>query len=82
VHYDGAKAQSCIVQKNLHHKQSKSAVLVGHSGKNFSFYFKRYNLTIRAVNFFGTFCTSSPNSLEQDPLVKIPKKNFVFVFAS
>jgi hypothetical protein len=46
--------------------------LPGTSKKNFSFHFKRYNLTIRAVNIFETFCTCSPSSLGQDPTIKIP----------
>jgi hypothetical protein len=51
------------------------------SKKNFSFHFKRYNLTIRAVNFFETFCACSPSSLRQDPTVRIPKKDlFLFLF--
>jgi hypothetical protein len=49
------------------------------SKKNFSFHFKCYNLSIRAVNFFETFCTCSSSSLGQDLLVKIPKKDF-FLF--
>jgi hypothetical protein len=49
--------------------------------KNFSFHFKRYNLTIRAVNFFETFCTCSPSSLVQDPALKNPKIEKYFVFA-
>jgi hypothetical protein len=56
--------------------------LLSTSKKNFSFYFKCYNLTLRSVNFFETFCTFSSSSLEQDPTVKIPKKDFFFVFAS
>jgi hypothetical protein len=44
--------------------------LLGISKRSFFFHFKRYNLTIRAVNFFETFCTCSPNSLGQDPTVK------------
>jgi hypothetical protein len=51
------------------------------SKKNVSFHFKRYNLTIRAVNFFETFCACSLSSLGQDPMAKIPKKDFfVFLF--
>jgi hypothetical protein len=41
--------------------------------KNFSLNFKRYNLTIRAVNFLKTSFTCSLSSLEQDPTIKIPK---------
>jgi hypothetical protein len=48
--------------------------------KNFSFHFEGYNLTIREVNFFETFCTCSPNSLGQDPTVKIPKIDCKFFF--
>jgi hypothetical protein len=55
--------------------------LPGTVEKNFSFYFKRYNLTIRVVNFFETFCTCSPSSLVQDPTVKIPNFFFFSVFA-
>jgi hypothetical protein len=73
VHYDGAKAQSCIVQNFCTMGGQSLLSLQGTSKKNFSFYFKRYNLAIRAVNFFETFCTCSPSSLVQDPMVKIPK---------
>jgi hypothetical protein len=48
--------------------------LPGTSKKNFSFHFNHYNLTIRAVNFFETFCTCSLSSVGQDPTVKIAKK--------
>jgi hypothetical protein len=58
----------------LHHGRSKSDVPAGHKQKNFSFHFKLYNLTIRAVNFFETLCTCFASSLVQDPTVKIPKK--------
>jgi hypothetical protein len=56
--------------------------LLGTSKKDFSFHFKRYNLTIRVVNFFEIFCTCLPNSLRQELIVKIPKKEIFFVFAS
>jgi hypothetical protein len=49
--------------------------------KIFSFHFKRYYLAIRAVNFFETFCSCSPSSLVQDPMVKIPEIEFFSVFA-
>jgi hypothetical protein len=58
----------------LHQRRSKSDVPIGHKKKNFSFHFKRYNLTIRAVNFFETFCTYSPCSLGQDLTIKNAKK--------
>jgi hypothetical protein len=61
--------------KFLHHGRSKSAV---HVKTNFSFHFKGYNLTIRAINFFETFCTCSSGSLVQDPTVKIPKIELFF----
>jgi hypothetical protein len=60
--------------KNLHHRRSKSVVPIGNSGKNFSFNFKCYNLTIHAVKCRETFCTCSPSSLVQDPTVEIAKK--------
>jgi hypothetical protein len=82
VHYDGAKAQSCIVQKFCTTGGQSLLFLLGTSKKNFSFHFKHYNLTIRVVNFFETFCTCSPSSLVQDPMVKIPKIEYIFsVFA-
>jgi hypothetical protein len=48
--------------------------LLGTVEKDFSFHFKRYNLTIRAVNFCETFCICSPSSLGQDPIVESAKK--------
>jgi hypothetical protein len=42
--------------------------------KNFSFHFKRYNLTILEVKCRKTFCTCSPSSLVQDPTVESAKK--------
>jgi hypothetical protein len=48
--------------------------LLGTMEKNFSFHFKRYNLTIRVVKCGETFCTCSPSSLVQDPIVKNAKK--------
>jgi hypothetical protein len=44
--------------------------LSGMREKNFSFHFKRYNLTIRVVTFFETFCTCSFSSLGQNLMVK------------
>jgi hypothetical protein len=44
--------------------------LPGTVEKNFSLNFKRYNLTIRAVNFRETFWTCSCSSLGQDLKVK------------
>jgi hypothetical protein len=48
--------------------------LPGTMEKNFSFHFKLYNLTIRAVKCRETFCTCSPSSLVQDPTIKSAKK--------
>jgi hypothetical protein len=62
------------VVQNFHQRQSNFAVPTKHKEKNFSFYFKCYNLTIREVNFCKTFCTCSPNSLGQDPTFEITKK--------
>jgi hypothetical protein len=76
VHYDGVKAQSSIVQKFCTSSGQSLLSMPGTSKKNFSFHFKRYNLTIHAVNFFEIFCTCSPTSLVQDPMVKIPKIDF------
>jgi hypothetical protein len=42
--------------------------------KNFFLNFKRYNLTIRAVNFCETFWTCSCSRLGQDLTVKSAKK--------
>jgi hypothetical protein len=82
VHYDGAKSQNCIVE-NFYTKGSQILLSLPSSReKNFSFHFKQYNLTIRAVNFFETFCTCSPSSLGQDLIVKIPKIDFSFIWAS
>jgi hypothetical protein len=80
VYYDGAKAQSCRVQKFCTAGGQSSLSLPSTSKTNSSFHFKRYNLTIRAVNFFETFFTCSPSSLGQDPIVKIPKKDFFLSF--
>jgi hypothetical protein len=81
VHYNGAKAH-CIIHKFCTTGGQSLLFMLGTSKKNFSFYFKCYNLTICEVNFFETFCTCSPSSLGQDPSVKIPNSIFFFVFAS
>jgi hypothetical protein len=60
--------------KFLHHGRSKSDVLAGHSGKKLFFPLQRYNLTICAVKCCESFCTCSPSSLVQDPIVKSAKK--------
>jgi hypothetical protein len=48
--------------------------LLGTRKNNFSFYFKCNYLTIRAVKFCEMFCTCSPSSLGQDPMVESAKK--------
>jgi hypothetical protein len=70
VHDNGAKAQSCIVQKICTTGSQSLLSLPGTLEKNFSLNFKRYNLTIRAVKCRETFCTCSPSSLVQDPTVE------------
>jgi hypothetical protein len=82
MHYNGAKTQNCIIQKICTTGGQSLMSLPGTSKKNFSFHFKRYNLTIRAVNFLETFCTCCPSSLGQDPTTKIPKNDLFFVVAS
>jgi hypothetical protein len=83
VHYNGAKAQSCVVQNFCTTSSQSLLSLLCISKKNLFFHFKSYNHTIRAVNFFETFCTCFPKSLGQDPNIKIPIFYFLFfVFAS
>jgi hypothetical protein len=57
VHDNGAIAQSCVVQKFCTTGGQRLLSLPGTMKKNFSFHFKRYNLTIREVkcheNSFG-----------------------------
>jgi hypothetical protein len=80
MHYNGVEAQSCIVQFFCTTGGQSLLSLPGTSKKNFSFYFKCYNLTIRVVNIFEILCTCSSSSLGQDLIVKIPKKDFLFLF--
>jgi hypothetical protein len=61
--------------KVLHQRRSNSVVPPKHRRKNFYFHFKRYNLTIHAVNFCEFFCTSLPSSLGQDLIVECEKIN-------
>jgi hypothetical protein len=71
VHYNGIKLQNFIVQ-NFCTKGGQSLLyLLGTRENNFFFHFKCYNLIIRVVNFFETFCKCSPSSLGQDSTVKI-----------
>jgi hypothetical protein len=63
----------CVVEKKLHHRRSSLLSLPVTVEKNFSSHFKRYNLTIRAVNFCETFWTCSCSSLGQDLTIKSAK---------
>jgi hypothetical protein len=74
VHYDGAIPQNCIVEKFCTTGGQSRLSLPGTVEKNFSFHFKHYNLTIRVVKCRETFCTCSPSSLVQDPMIKSEKK--------
>jgi hypothetical protein len=74
VHDNGAKAQSCIVQKICTTGSQILLSLVGTMEFYFIFHFKRYNLTIRVVKCRETFCTCSPSCLGQDPMVESEKK--------
>jgi hypothetical protein len=74
VHHNGAKAQSFIIQKLCAKGGHSLLSLPSTMEKNFSLYFKHYNLTIRVVNFFETFCTCSSSSLGQDRMVESEKK--------
>jgi hypothetical protein len=74
VHYDGAKPQSCVVEIFCTTGGQRFAVPAGLSGKKISLNFKRYNLTIHAVNFCKTFWTFSYSSLGQDLMIKSAKK--------
>jgi hypothetical protein len=80
VHYDGAKLQNCVVRKFCTNSGQSLLSMLGTRERNFSFHFKRYNLTIRAINFFETFCTCSPSSLGQDLVVKIAFFYFLFFY--
>jgi hypothetical protein len=80
MHYNGAKAQSCVVQKFCAKYYQNLLSLLGTMEKNFSLHFKRYNLTIRADNFCETFCTCFPSSLGQDLTIKIAIYFLFFIF--
>jgi hypothetical protein len=81
VHYDGEKAQSCVVQIFCTTGSQSLQSLLGTRKKNFSFHFKRYYLTIRKINFFEFFCTCSSSSIVQDPTIKITKIEKKSIFA-
>jgi hypothetical protein len=74
VHYHGAKPQNCVVEIFCTTSGQSLLSLLGTMEKNFSFHFKHYNLTIRAVKCRGTFCTCSPSSLVEDPTDESAKK--------
>jgi hypothetical protein len=79
VHFDGAKAQNGVIQKFCTKGSQSLLSLLGQAqGKRFSFHFKCYNLTIRAVNFFETFCTCFPSNVGQELTVKITNKFYFF----
>jgi hypothetical protein len=73
VHYDGAKPQNCLVENFCTTGGQSLLSLPGTVEKNFSFHFKRYNLTTRVVKCRKKFCTCFPSSLVQDPMVKSAK---------
>jgi hypothetical protein len=74
MHYNGAKPQNCVVEIFCTTGGQSLLSLPGTMEKYFSFHFKSYNLTIRAVKCRKTFCTCSPSSLVQDPTVEKAKK--------
>jgi hypothetical protein len=74
VRYDGAKPQSYVVENFCTMSGQSLLSLLGTVEKNFSSHFKRYNLTIRVVNFCEIFWTCSCSSLVQDPTIKSAKK--------
>jgi hypothetical protein len=82
VHYNGAKPQNYIVEKFCITGGQSLFSLPDTVEKPFSFHFKRYNLTIHAVNFRKTFCTCSPSSLGQDRTVESTKKQKKIIWAS
>ena len=61
LHWDGAKAQSCVVQDFCTNGTQSLLSLSSKVEKNFSFHFKRYNVTICAVNFSKKKFTCSPS---------------------
>jgi hypothetical protein len=79
VHWDGAKAQNYIIQNFCTNGGQILLFLSSTKEINFSFHFKRYNLTIWAVNFFETFCTRFPSSLGKDPTTGSAKKFILFL---
>jgi hypothetical protein len=74
MHSDGAKSQVCIFQKICTKVSQTLLSLPSTREKNFSFHFKRNNLTIHVVSFYKTYCTCSLSSIRQDPTVESGKK--------
>jgi hypothetical protein len=74
MHYNGEKTQSCVVQKFCAKGGQSLLSLQGTVENDLLFYFERYNLTVRVVNFRETFCTHSSSSLWQDLTVESAKK--------
>jgi hypothetical protein len=71
-----------MVQKSVPKGDKTLLTLPGTREKNFAFHFKHNYLTIRAVKFCEFFCTCSPSSLGQDPIIESAKKrNFKFIWA-
>jgi hypothetical protein len=68
------KPQSCVIENFCTMGGQSLLPLPGTVEKNFSSHFKRYNLTIRAVNFCKMFWTCSCSSLGQDLIGKSAKK--------
>jgi hypothetical protein len=62
-----------MVQKSIPKGGQTLLSLPGIREKNFSFHFKCNYLTICAVKFCEFFCTCSPSSLGQDPIVESAK---------
>jgi hypothetical protein len=71
-----------MVQKSVPKGDQTLLTLPGTRKKNFSFHFKRNYLTVRVVKFCEIFCTCSPSSLGQNPIVESAKKiKFKFIWA-
>jgi hypothetical protein len=62
-----------IVQKSFPKGRQTLLSLLGTRENNFSFHYKGNYLTIRPVKFCEIFCTCSPSSLGQDPMVESAK---------
>jgi hypothetical protein len=69
-----------MVQKSVPKGDKTLLTLPGTREKNFAFHFKHNYLTIRAVKFCEIFCTCSPSSLGQDPIIESAKKEILNSF--